>query len=156
MQAELMRGFRLVTILMPLLLSAKEPQATIEDTGSTNRLGLRVTFDREGHATVESRRGDSRQVKLAGSICQHFMRDLEAVGPLVDIPVGHCAKSVSFGSSLFVEFKGDRSPDLSCPAHDSRSGELQKHANQILQAAREAAGIPSRRAITVPVPNPPE
>ena len=33
-----------------MLLSAKGSQATIEDSGSTNRTGMRVTFDREGHA----------------------------------------------------------------------------------------------------------
>jgi hypothetical protein len=156
MQAELLRVLRVAAILMPLPLSAKEPQTTIEDTGATNRLGIRVTFDREGHATVESRRGDSRHIKLTESICKQFMRDLDAVGPLIDIPVVRCMKSASFGSSLFVEFDGHRSPDLSCPGHDSRSEKLQKDANQILQTAREAAGIPSRRVITRPVPNPPQ
>jgi hypothetical protein len=156
MEAELMRALRLFTILMPLMLSAKDPLVTIEDTGSTNRLGLRVTFDREGQATVDSRSRDTRHIKLAESLSKQFMLDLEAVGPLIDIPVVHCMKSVSFGSSLFVEFNGHRSPDLSCPGHDSHSGQLQKDANQILQAAREAAGIPSRRIIAVPVPKPPE
>jgi hypothetical protein len=65
MQTELVRALPVVIILMPfLLLSAKERQATIEDTGSTNRVGLRVTFDETGHATVESRSGDTRQVDL--------------------------------------------------------------------------------------------
>jgi len=45
MQTELVRALPVVIILMPFLLSAKERQATIEDTGSTNRLGLRVIFD---------------------------------------------------------------------------------------------------------------
>jgi hypothetical protein len=85
----------------------------------------------------------------------HGQPSAEMVAPWT-IPVVHCMKSASFGSSLFVEFKGDRSPDLSCTGRDSHSGELQKDANQILQAAREAAGIPSRRAITRPVPNPPK
>ena len=112
------------------------------------------TFDQTGHATVESRSGDTRQINLAKSLCKEFIRDLEAVGPLIDIPVVHCPKSVSFGSSLFIEYKGSRSPDISCPSHDLRMGELSKHANQILQAAREATGIPSRTARPHRLPSP--
>src|ERR1700722_17297758 len=96
MRAELMLALRLFTILMFRLLLAKDPLVTIEDTGSTNRPGLRVPFDREGEATVKSRSGDTRHIKLAQSISKHFMLDLEAVGPLIDIPVVHCMKSVSF------------------------------------------------------------
>ena len=154
MQAEILRALPVVIILMPFLLSAKERQATIEDTGSTNRLGLRVIFDETGRTTVESRSADTRQINLEKTLCKEFIRNLEAVGPLIDIPVVHCPKSVSFGSSLFVEYKSSRSPDISCPSHDLRIGEISKHANQILQAAREATGIPSRTARPHPLPSP--
>jgi hypothetical protein len=138
-----------------MLLSAKGPQATIEDSGSTNRTGVRVTFDREGHATVERRGAEPRHVKLSERKCKQFMSDLEALGPLSAVPAHHCMKSVSFGSSLFVEFNGTRSPDLNCPGQDSRTEALQKHADEILQEAREAAGIKPGRMFPARVPNPP-
>jgi hypothetical protein len=138
-----------------MLLSGKGSQATIEDTGSTNRAGIHVTFDREGHATVQQRGGEPRHVKLRERECKQFMSDLEALGPLSALPEHHCMKSVSFGSSLFVQFNGDRSPDLNCPGQDSRTEALRKHANEILQEAREAAGIKPGRMFPARVPNPP-
>jgi hypothetical protein len=134
---------------------AKGPQVTIEDTGSTNRPGLRVIVDRDGHATVEPRHGESQQVVLPEHLCERFMQHVEAAGPMNELPAVHCIKSVSFGSRTFVEFKGNRSPDLSCPASDDpRSVALRKDADEILRAAREAAGIHPGRVVTLPAPHP--
>ncbi len=139
----------LCAVLIPMLLSANGPLATIEDTGSTNRAGMRVTFDHEGNATVEQRNGETRHVKLRENLCNEFMRDLKAASPLSALPARHCMKSVSFGSRLFIEFNGDRSPDLSCPGQqDSRAQALQKDAQQMLQAAQEASGLRSVRPIS--------
>ena len=135
-----------ILLMSASLICAKEPQAAIDDTGSTNRLGLRVVFDQNGDATVQPRRGDPQQVKLDPSQCEQFLRDLKALAPLTDLPVNHCVKSVSFGSSLFVELDGDRSPDISCASQDTRIEELKKQAQELLGAARQAANIPSRRA----------
>jgi hypothetical protein len=148
-----MRALWLILLLTPVLLaSAKESQVTIEDTGSTNRLGVRLTFDRHGEATVQPRRGEPQQVKLDESQCKLFLHDLKAVGSLTALPVIHCAKSVSFGSSLFVEIDGDRSPDLNCPSEDTRLEELKKQAYELLGTAREKAGIPSRRILPLQPP----
>jgi hypothetical protein len=134
----------LLLFLVLFMASAKEPEATIIDTGSTNRAGMRVTFDREGHASIEQRNEEIRRVKLNERLCKRFMEDMRAAAPLSALPSGHCMKSVSFGSSMFVEFEGDRSPDLSCPRQtDERAAALQKDANEILQAAR--ALVPEHR-----------
>src|SRR5207248_9240154 len=69
-----------LAFLIPVVLYASGSQATIEDTGSTNRPGLRVTFDHGGHATVEQRNGQIDQVKLPSGLCSQFMRDLKEVG----------------------------------------------------------------------------
>lgn len=148
----LKRALRHLPLLVPALLLAADSQATIEDTGSTNRPGLRVTLDDSGRATVEPRTGETQHVKLPHDLCLQFMRDLKAVGPLADLPARHCVKSVSFGSRLFVEFNGDRSPDLSCPVQQESAEieNLKKDIQTILQAARSAADIPAHRAFTVP------
>lgn len=151
------RALRGLAFLIPMLLSANGPQATIEDTGSTNRPGLRVTFDHDGHATVEQRNGETQHVKLREHLCDQFMRHLKEAGPLSALPARHCIKSVSFGSSLFVEANGEKSPDLSCqPQQDPRIDALEKDAQQILQAAREAAAIQPRNVFTVRAPDPPK
>jgi hypothetical protein len=140
-----------------MLLCGNGSQATIEDTGSTNRPGLRVTFDQSGHATVEQRNGKVQKLKLSERLCTQFMRDLKDVGPLGAIPARHCMKSVSFGSRLFIEFEGEKSPDLSCPGEpEPRIDALQKDAQQILQATRNAAGIQPRNVFTVRPPYSPK
>ena len=149
-------ALRALTLLMPLLLYSANPQVTIEDTGSTNRAGCRVTFDEDGHASVEQRGGETRKIQLSPSLCSRFLSDLKRVGGLSAIPARHCMKSVSFGSSLFIGYEGDRSPDLNCPGQsEPRVDALQKDAQEILQAAREAAGIRPRNVVTVPAPTPP-
>lgn len=131
-----------------MLLSAHGPQAVIEDSGSTNRPGMRVTLDQQGHASVEPRNAKPQHITLDKSLCDRFLRDLKAAAPVNALPARHCFKSVSFGSRLFVEFEGNRSPDLSCPGQqDPRAEALQKDAQQILQAAQKAAGVTTGRPI---------
>jgi hypothetical protein len=127
-------------------MAARE-QATIEDTGSTNRAGLRVTVEDDGKATVEQRGAETRRVQLPKAMCEQFLRDLKAT-PVASLPKRHCMKSASFGSSLIIEFEGNRSPDLSCPgAADPRAEALQKHANDLLDSARQILGISMGRAL---------
>ncbi len=148
------RALYWLAFLIPVLLSAAAPQATVDDSGSTNSPGLRVTIDGDGHATVQPRNGKSQRVELQKTLCVQFLRDLKDAGPLNLLPARHCFKSASFGSRLTIEFDGGKSPDLSCPgAADPRVDALQKDARELLQAARQAAGIHSRNVFTVPAPN---
>lgn len=156
MQAGFLVSIGLLAFAVPLMPSAKEPQVTIHDTGSTNRLGVRVTFDREGHATVEARNHESRVIQLPEQLCNQFIQQLKALGPLQALPARHCMKSASFGSSLFVEFEGHRSPDLSCPGQESRIEALQKQANEILRAAEQRAGIQTHRTLPARLPAHPD
>lgn len=146
-----------LVLFLPMNMCAKPSSISVEDTGSTNRPGLRVTLDREGHATVEPSRGETQHVNLPADLCRRMIQDVSDAGALNELPTVHCMKSASFGSRLFIEWNGDRSPDLSCPGgQDRRSQTLQKDANDILQAAREAANIPAfGRTFTVPAPRSP-
>ena len=134
-------------LFIPMLFFATKPQATIIDTGSTNRAGLRVTIDTEGHATVEAPGGEVRRAQLPQDMCRQFLENVKASSPLNALPARHCFKSASFGSSLFVEFNGARSPDLSCPGQDEHAAALQKAAQEILASARNATGIRAERRI---------
>lgn len=150
-----MRGICVAWVLLALWpLSASEPQATIIDSGSTNRPGLRVTVDRQGHATVVEKSGETHRVNLPPSICNAFLHQVTGAVPLSNIPAHHCFKSVSFGSSLFIEYQGERSPDLSCPSPpDSEAATLIKQAREILQAAQSAADIRQHRVFTTVKPH---
>ena len=127
-----------ILFVMASVQWARGQQATIIDSGSTNRPGMRVTLDHEGHATIESRNEPVRHLKLREHLCNQFMRDLKAAEPLDALPTRHCMKSASFGSSMYIEFNGVRSRDLSCsPQADERAAALQRDANEILEAAHK-------------------
>ena len=140
----LYRRYLLLGLLAAMSFPAAEnTQATIIDTGSTNRPGLQVTTDADGSARVEGRGVEPHAVQLNSRLCKRFLASLQAAAPLHALPAAHCAKSVSFGSRLFVEYNGERSPDLSCPAQgDARVDTLKKQAAEILAAAHTVSRRP--------------
>ena len=117
-------------------------QVTVIDSGSTNVPGMRMTIEQSsGRAIVERKDGSKQNVKLAKEICDRILQDVEAAGPLNELPVRHCMKSVSFGKSIFIEYKGVRTPDLSCQQADPRAAALKKDAVEILSAAPIANAV---------------
>lgn len=119
---------------MPLLFGLL---VTIIDTGSTNRPGLHVTLDASGRVQVQSQVITPHAVQLNNRLYKNFMRALQSATPLRSLPAAHCIKSISFGSRLFVEIDGDRSPDLNCPVQsDPKVDDLKNQALQILEAAK--------------------
>ena len=90
-------------------------------TASTNTPEVRIT------AATHGRFETPTQQRLWAAIRQ--------ATPLNDLPVAHCIHSMSFGTHLFVEVDGVRSPDLSCPHQpDQRAALLQAEALQVLAA----------------------
>jgi hypothetical protein len=131
------------TILLSLSLStialyADSSKATIVDSGSTNRPGMRITVEAKSEqATIEPRGGEKQNVKVPKQMREKLMSDLAAAGPLNELPVRHCMKSVSFGSTLHIELDGTQSGDLSCPRQtDPRVIALKNDAEEILRMAR--------------------
>jgi hypothetical protein len=87
--------------------------AVILNTGSTNALGYRIVIQQSGAA--EYIKGDKRATTTVPmAVTTKFFTDLQAAMPLKVHPMIHCMKSVSFGTSLFVWWKGARSYDLTC------------------------------------------
>ena len=142
---QLRRGYFLLGLLATLSFQNKaieSQQATIIDTGSTNRPGLQVTLDASGNAKAEPRGTEGRAIRLNSNQCKRFMQTLQSAIPLHALPAAHCMKSVSFGSRLFIEHNGERSPDLSCPVQqDPKVDTLKKQAAEILAAAQAASRL---------------
>jgi hypothetical protein len=112
-------------------------QVTIIDSGSTNIPGMNIKLESSGpQAMVEHRDGSTQKITLAKDLCDRLIGDLKVAGPLNQLPVRHCAKSVSFGTSLYVEYNGVRSPDLSCRQADEHVTALKVDADAILSAVR--------------------
>jgi hypothetical protein len=122
-------------------------QVTIINSGSTNSPGMNIKLDDSStQATIERRDGSTQKFALDKDLCSQLMQDLKTAGPLNELPATHCMKSVSFGSSLYIEHNGTRSPDLNCPQSDPRSVALKKDASAILAAAKTNSPL-RRRAL---------
>jgi hypothetical protein len=143
---QLHRYYPLLGLLAAMSLQAAEnAQITIVDTGSTNRPGFQVTTNAHGSAQVEGRGVEPHTIQLNRDLCQRLLASVQAAAPLQALPAAHCLKSVSFGSRLFVEYKGKRSPDLSCPVQqDPQVEALKQQAMAVLKAARPASALQKR------------
>ena len=123
-----------------------EEQATIEQAGSTNTGPVKMTVSPAGKARVYSHNSAGRTANVDAVLSQRLFDDLKAAGPLSALPPVHCMKSASFGTSLFLTYNGETSPDLSCPAAaNSQLGPLQRDVRDLMQAAH--ATPHSRRAL---------
>jgi hypothetical protein len=133
------------TVLLPLaVLAQSSSEAVVMNSGSTNTSGFRISIDKQGEAqyTPMPRRfgatahAEPVQRKIPDELTQRFFLDLEAAKPLSGLPRGRCRKSASFGSSLTIEFGGERTPDLSCPNDCSLIQNLSRDANEIVALFR--------------------
>jgi len=130
--------FLLLLMASSSIVFAATSQATIIDSGSTNRPGVRVIVNESGdRVVVEQRDGTQVETTIPKKIRERFLRDIEAAAPLDVLPVGRCMKSASFGSRLYVESNGVRTADLACfPQPDPRAEALRKDAEDILHLAQ--------------------
>jgi hypothetical protein len=122
--SRLMAIFVLLAVGLSQLEGAppEEPDtATIVNSVSTNRPGFRIVVDRAGVAEFTSaprrsgaQRAASTRQTLPHELVEAFYADLQAAKRLDSLPAVHCAKSVSFGSTVTVAFGQDQTPDLSC------------------------------------------
>ncbi len=113
----------LVSFLVASAVATPQPSASpvppdaavIVNSGSTNILGYRIVVRPNGAATVVLDGVPNRDQKLEAATAAAFFKDLAAAMPLGDLVAEGCMKSASFGSRTTIEYKGQRSPNVSCP-----------------------------------------
>ncbi len=109
-------------------------EALIVDSGSTNRAGYRLRVYASGWTALQQ--GDVPVKKrVPAALVKRFFADLKAAGPLDRSPSMHCMKSVSFGSSMQIGYRGKMSPDLTCPSASSAARALAVDAGALADAA---------------------
>ena len=122
--------------------------AMLVDSGSTNTDGFQIVVERSGQtqytAIPRGRGGQAAERpsavggKLPAALAQRLYADLEAARPLASLPEAHCLKSASFGTTLIIEYGGERTPDLSCPAGtNARVQALVRDAKEIVEARNQ-------------------
>jgi|GEM_PF-2831064 len=114
-------GFSQIAIAQTL--GKSDDTAIIFNTGSTNFPGYRINLSPSGQldytyfGNLRNFSGTpSGSSTISTAVVDDFYHDLEADIPLWIPPDQFCVKSVSFGSSTFVQFKGQQSQNLSCPS----------------------------------------
>ncbi len=126
--------------------ASNEDVIFLQDSGSTNTPAVCYSITRSGSvikrtgATVLQRRQgkpDSSEERgsIPVSLAKKLFSDVEAAMPLSELPVMHCPKSVSFGTSRFISFKGEKSPDISCGRVNERIATLKSDFTEVVSAA---------------------
>ena len=143
----MLRSIAIAGVIFASFLWSQERAAVIVNSGSTNRAGFRITVERSGAAEmIAMPRRSGRQTDQAAPIRRTlprelvdiFYAELGAGKPLGSMPAAHCAKSVSFGSSLVVVWGEDQTPDLSCGDGGNQAmRDLIRDTNRIVAAMRE-------------------
>lgn len=112
--------------------------AVILNTGSTNATGYRIVVAPDGQSEYVAS-SDHNSAAIPKDLATRFFADLKRAMPLSSLPSAPCMKSASFGTSLFVWWRGQRSQDLTC-VFDARGRALVADASAIAQALH----IPAR------------
>ena len=93
----------------------------ITNTGSTNTIGYRIFIGATGEASYVSGDGAGNAI-LPAALFAKLRGDIVAAKPLAGLPREvSCVKPMSFGTSTFLAFEGDRTPDLECPGNDAEA-----------------------------------
>ncbi|MBV9849184.1 MAG: hypothetical protein JO250_05790 [Armatimonadetes bacterium] len=131
--------------------------AEIRNTGSTNTMGYRIVVPIAGshtgtaaifHMNGMVTAGDPDEGNVPMPLVRKFARDLHAAMPLRQLPAGHGMKSASFGTSTFITYRGQRTPDLSFPAN-AHAQALRDDAIAIADALH-VKNTPRRPALPLP------
>jgi len=134
--------------------------AVILDTGSTNSYGYRIVVQESGAAEfiIGSRRATAA---VPFAITGKFFADLRAAMPIASVRIEPCMKSASFGSSLFLWWRGSRSPDVSCPGQPMLEADAHAIAAELFGASyllksgpHAIAPLPNEPHMTIPSPAP--
>ncbi len=124
---------------------AEDDVIFLQDSGSTNTAAFCYTVTRSG--MVIRRMGTKRFQKSLGnaapppeqgnipvSLAEKLFHDVETAMPLSALPLTHCIKSASFGTSRYIWFKGKRSPDL-CGRDNEKVATLSDDFANVVRAA---------------------
>jgi hypothetical protein len=99
----------------PLVAAATD--AVIKNSGSTNAAGYTIVLHPD--ATAELRQNGTTVAKtVAKAQAAKLFDQLHATGRLDALPIGHCMRSASFGSTTTVTYAGHTSGDLGCNGGD--------------------------------------
>jgi len=87
--------------------------AVIQNSGSTNAAGYTIVVRRDGGAEIDQA-GVVSHAALARPQTEWLFAKLQADDPVSSLVSGHCMRSMSFGSTTRVTYRGATTGDLGC------------------------------------------
>ena len=140
--------------------------AVITQSRSTNTRGYTVTIHNDGSATAEiegtifeGRAQPPRSQQFpAGTIDTKTLRSLlTEIGDVSKIPIGFCAKSISFGTRTEITYDGKTSRDLQCIRQEPSGGTQGQAGEELGRFVQKTLGqlkIDARRIVFMRPPQP--
>ncbi len=98
--------------------------AVIQNSGSTNAAGYTIVVRRDGNAEIDQA-GVVSHAALARPQTEWLFAKLQADDPVSNLVSGHCMRSMSFGSTTRVTYRGATTGDLGC-TFDPSARELKR------------------------------
>jgi hypothetical protein len=112
--------------------TAKSPGMII-NSGSTNTCPYTISVLPSGQATYTVCNTQGKG-EISHPLTTKFFDDIKVAQPLSKLPFMPCAKSVSFGTTTKVNYRKQKSPDVSCPSNDAKVTNLFDDARSIQKA----------------------
>jgi hypothetical protein len=156
--------FVLLQLLSPLSADAAHDQTSTADekdvieiinSGSTNTAGFQIKIDRSGQSTwsltgfLAGRRYSDPSVRggdaqLSSQLTKQLFDDVKSAMPLSQFPDKGCAKSRSFGYSIFIMYLNQRTPDLTCAMTEPKLIRLKEDMQEVVKALHVGLNLPRR------------
>ncbi|HEY5258237.1 MAG TPA: hypothetical protein VIJ12_07620, partial [Candidatus Baltobacteraceae bacterium] len=108
--------------------------ARVVDSGSSNAAGWTLAVRSDGAGWLRIAAGATRRFLQTPALAAAFL-DAAAAARAAAIAERPCMKSVSFGTSVWVEWHGWRSPDLACPTTGAANATLARDVAALESAA---------------------
>jgi hypothetical protein len=122
--------------------AAGDPEdAVIRNSGSTNAAGYTIVVHRDGSAEIDQG-GVAAYATLARPQTEWLFGKLQADAPISNLVSAHCMRSMSFGSTTRVTYRGATTGDLGC-TFDPAAREL-KRTVEVITAQLGVAQRPRR------------
>lgn len=117
-----------------VVVPTRPGEALIVRSASTNTAGYQLRVFANG--TVSLMQGNlPLRRRVPAALAARFFADLRAAGNVRALPREFCMKSASFGTTLRVAYRGQTSPDLTCPGTSRIERALAEDADALASAA---------------------
>lgn len=140
----MLKTLTLIFALCFIFVSSNNENDSIQiiNSGSTNTAGYVIELQRNGlvkwnvaprsHLILSSTDSPSNLRQLPLAQANNIFETIDSAFPFNQYSPVYCIKSVSFGTTLRVTYKGQQTPDLNCPMKVEQLANLSKYIHELI------------------------